>query len=85
MTGALELRSDPQVCPAKELFSRNGSKVMLVRMYLRMVALPNLRFYCARLKLMSPVVVRTFNVGPPPFRLPSADKVFDPQSPSLWT
>ncbi len=30
---------------------------------------------------MSPVVVRTFSAGPPPFKLPSAVTVFGPQSP----
>lgn len=34
-------------------------------------------------KLMSPLDVCTFSVGPPPFSLPSAEYDFEPQSPSL--
>jgi len=35
----------------------------------------------AGLKLMSPVVVRTFRTGPSPFNLPSAVSVFGPHWP----
>src|SRR6266550_8743836 len=40
-----------------------------------------------RRNLMSPVVVRTFSVGPPPFNFPSAEQLFGPgqSPPSLVT
>src|SRR5882762_6388587 len=45
------------------------------------------RYRLARKNLISPVVVRTFSVGPPPFNLPSAEKLLGPgqSPPSLVT